>query len=154
MSNENECHLPLNLPALYHKKGIIVTLSFVYIQQLSNARGCPFIKIWFNGSIRTSFTESYKIKQCLPHRPIRATIFVYYSWTASYIKQPIYVGFSKTGSDTTIEPNFDERTASDPRHLKVGGYKQKNQSDNKMKECSFFCFIKLANLGGEGNDFF
>ena len=22
-------------------------------------RGCPFIKIWFNGSIRTSFTESY-----------------------------------------------------------------------------------------------
>ena len=42
-------------------------------------RGCPFIKIWFNGSIRTMFTESYKIKQRLPHRPIRAPIFVYYS---------------------------------------------------------------------------
>ena len=90
--------------------------------QLSNAKGCPFIKIWLNGSIRTSFSESYKIKQCLPDRPIRATIFVYHSWTASYIRQPNYVGFSKTGSDTPIEPIFDERTASDLRHLKVGEY--------------------------------
>ena len=30
-----------------------------------------------------------------------------------YFGQPIYVGFSKTGSDITIEANFDERTASD-----------------------------------------
>ena len=29
-----------------------------------------------------------------------------------------FVRFSKTGSDTTVEPNFDERTAS-------GVYKQK-----------------------------
>ena len=80
---------------------------FVYIHQLSNARDCPFNKIVFNGSIRTSFTESYKIKQRLPYRPI------YYSWAALYMRQPIYVGFSKTGSDTTREPNFDERIASD-----------------------------------------
>ena len=73
---------------------------FVYIHQLSNARGCPFIKIWFNGSFRTSFTESYKIKQCFPHRPIRSPIFVYYSWSALYMRKPNYVGFSKTGSDT------------------------------------------------------
>ena len=79
---------------------------------MSEVRGCPFIKIWFNGSIRTSFTESYKIKQRIPHRPIRAPIFVYYSWTASYMRQPNYVGFSKLGSDTTIEPNFDEMPAS------------------------------------------
>ena len=51
---------------------------------------------------------------------------------------PNFEGFNKTGSDTTIEPNSDERTASDLRHLKVGGYKQKNQSDNKREECSFF----------------
>ena len=81
--------------------------------------------VQFSGSIRTSFTESYKIKQCLLHRPIRAPIFVYYSWAASYMRQPNYVGFSKTGSDTTIEPNFDERPASDLRHLKLGEYKQK-----------------------------
>ena len=73
--------------------------------------------VQFSGSIRTSFTESYKIKQCLPHRAIRAPIFVYYSWAASYMRQPNYVGFSKIGSDTTIEPNFDETT--------VSGYKQK-----------------------------
>ena len=70
------------------------------------------------------------------------------------MRQSNYSEFSKTASDTTIEPNFDERTASDLRHLKVGGYKQKNQSDNKREECSFFCHIKLANLGGGGTDFF
>ena len=110
--------LPLNLPPLYNKKmvhSLLLTLLwfFGFTHQLSNTRGCHVIRIWFNGSIRTSFTESYKIKQCLPHCPIRAPIFVYYSWAASYMRQPIYVGFSKTGSDTTIEPNFDERTASD-----------------------------------------
>ena len=68
---------------------------FGYTHQLSNARGCHFIKIWFNGSIRTSFTESYKIKHRLPHRPIRAPIFFYYSWAASYMKQPNYVGLKK-----------------------------------------------------------
>ena len=130
------------------------TLPRFIVTQLLNARDCPFIKIWLNGSIRATFTESYKMKHCLPHRPIRAPIFVYYSWAASYMRQPNYVRFSKTGSDTTIEPNFDGRTASDLRHLKVGGYKQKNQSGNKMEECSFFCFIKLANLGGGGIDFF
>ena len=98
------------MPALYNKKG---TLPPFIVTQLLNARDCPFIKIWLNGSIRTTFTESYKIIQRLPHRPIRPPIFVYYSWAASYIRQPNYVGFSKTGSDTTIEPIFDERTASD-----------------------------------------
>ena len=51
------------------------------------------------------------------------------------MRQPNYVGFSKTGSDTTIEPNFDEKTASD-------------LSDIKKEECQSFCHIKLANLGG------
>ena len=32
---------------------------------MSEVRGCPFIKNWFNGSIRTSFTESYIVG--LPH---------------------------------------------------------------------------------------
>ena len=70
---------------------------FVEIHQLSNARGYPFIKIGFNGTIRTSLTESNKIKQHLLHHPVRAPIFVYYSWVASYMRQPNYVGFSKTG---------------------------------------------------------
>ena len=43
------------------------------------------------------------------------------------MRQSKYVEFSKTVSDTTIEPNFDERTASDLRHLKVGGYNQKSE---------------------------
>ena len=48
---------------------------------------------------------------------VSAPIFVYYtySWAASYIRHSIYVGFSKTGSDTTIEPNLVERTASDEK---------------------------------------
>ena len=49
----------------------------------------------------------------------------YHSWASSYKRQPNYVEFSKTVTYTTIEPNFDERAASDIRHLKVGGYKQK-----------------------------
>ena len=49
-----------------------------------------------------------------------------------------FVGFSKTGSDTTIEPNFDERTASDLRHLKVGGYKQKIRVTIKGRSVYFF----------------
>ena len=32
--------------------------------------------VQFSGSIRASFTESYKIKKCLPHRTIRAPIIV------------------------------------------------------------------------------
>ena len=94
--------------------------------------------VQFSGSIRTSFTESYKIKQRLPHRAIRAPIFVYYSWAASYMRQPNYVGFSKTVTYTTIEPNFDERTASDLRHLKVGGYKQKIRVTIKGRSVHFF----------------
>ena len=94
--------------------------------------------VQFSGSIRTSFTESYKIKQCLPHRAIRAPIFVYYSWAASYMRQPNYVGFSKTVTYTTIEPNFDERIDSDLRHLKVGGYKQKIRVTIKGRSVHFF----------------
>ena len=93
---KNQCLLHLNLPPLHKKRThSLLLLSFWffgYTHQLSNARGCHFIKIWFNGSIRTSFTESYKIKQRLPHRPIRAPMFIYFSWAASYIRQPIYVG--------------------------------------------------------------
>ena len=69
------------------------------------------------------------------------------------MRQPNYVGFSKSGTDTIIEPNFDERTASDLRHLKVGGYKQKNQSDNKMEECSFFLFYKAGKFRGRRHCF-
>ena len=94
--------------------------------------------VQFSGSIRTSFTESYKIKQRLPHHAIRAPIFVHYSWATSYMRQPIYVGLSKTVTYTTIEPNFDERTASDLRHLKVGGYKQKIRVTIKGRSVHFF----------------
>ena len=99
---KNQCLLPLNLPPLHNirKTHSLLLLSlwfFGYTHQFSNARGCHFIKIWFYGSIRTNFTKSYKIKQRLPHRPIRGPIFVYYSWAASYMRKPNYVGFSKTG---------------------------------------------------------
>ena len=94
--------------------------------------------VQFSGSIRTSFTGSYKTKQRLPHRAIRAPIFVYYSWAASYMRQPNYVGFSKTVTYTTIEPNFDERIDSDLRHLKVGGYKQKIRVTIKGRSVHFF----------------
>ena len=49
-----------------------------------------------------------------------------------------FLEFMKTGSETTIEPNFDERTASDLRHLKVGGYKQKIRVTIKGRSVHFF----------------
>ena len=52
---------------------------FACTNQFTNVRGCPFVKFWFNGS----FTESYKIKQGLLICPIKAPIFVFYSWAAS-----------------------------------------------------------------------
>ena len=54
-----------------------------------------------------------------------------------------FVRFSKSGSDTTVEPNFDERTVSGIQKL----------SNNKRRQCAFFCCIKLANLGEGGIDF-
>ena len=62
---------------------------------------CGRIEIFSMSGQRTSFTESYKIKQRLPHCLIIAPIFVYNNWVASYVRQPIYVGFSKFGSDIT-----------------------------------------------------
>ena len=113
---------------------------FVYIHQLSNARGCPFIKIWFNGSIRTSFTELYKIEQRLPHRPIRAPILIYYCWAASYRREPHYIGLSKTGSDNTIESN-DERTAPDLKYKLVG---KKQNSELQLKGGVFIFLLYKA----------
>ena len=53
------------------------------------------------------------------------------------MRQPNYVGFSKTGSDTTIEPNFDEKDSL--WHLKVGGYNQKKISvTKKWRSVNFF----------------
>ena len=78
------------------------------------------------------------MKQSFPHRAIRTPIFVYYSWVASYMRQPNYVGFSKTVTYTTIEPNFDERTASDLRHLKVLRYKPKFTVTIEGRSVHFF----------------
>ena len=126
------------------KKGtlspFIVTLNFCYTHQLSNARGCHFIKIWFNGSIRTSFTELYKIEQRLPHRPIRAPILIYYCWAASYRREPHYIGLSKTGSDNTIESN-DERTAPDLKYKLVG---KKQNSELQLKGGVFIFLLYKA----------
>ena len=65
---------------------------------------------------KTFIQLTQKVKKLgFKHLPVyfeTPCIFVYYSWAASYMRQPIYVGFNKTVSNTTIEQNFDERTAS------------------------------------------
>ena len=76
-------------------------------------RGCPFIKIWFNGSIRTSFTESYL--DGLSH-----------VW----------------GSPTKIDKNSWSDWAmwwkDSPWHLKVDGYKLKIRVTIKEESVPFF----------------
>ena len=47
-----------------------------------------------------SFIQQKRYTASFYCHPIRAPIFVYYSWAASYMRKPKYVGFSKAGADT------------------------------------------------------
>ena len=79
---------------------------------MSEVRGCPFIKIWFNGSIWNSFTEFYILR--LPHIWGSPTIIDKNRCSDWAMQETLFdfLWFSKTDSDTTIEPNFDEMDGS------------------------------------------
>ena len=75
---------------------------------MSEVRGCPFLKIWLNGSISNSFTESYIDE--LPHVWGSPTIIDKnrgFNWEK---QEPLFdfVWYIKA----TIKPKVDKRTAS------------------------------------------
>ena len=78
----------------------------------------------------TRFTVSYIVG--LPDTWGSPTIIDKNRWSDGAMREILYdfVRFSKSGSDTTVEPNFDERTVSGIQKL----------SNNKRRQCAFLLY--------------
>ena len=63
-----------------HSLHLLSLWLFVYIHQLSNARGCPFLKIWFNGSIRTSLNGNVSRITQSEHLFLSIIVWLPHTW--------------------------------------------------------------------------